>query len=67
MKILLVAWMPASWHSVVRFTSQMLSEQGHSVDILSRTPPTCSEIPGSVDFGERATVHAIGRGLLAGR
>lgn len=67
MKILLLAWMPASWQSVVRFTSQMLSEEGHSVDILSRTPPSCSEIPGSVDFGERATVHAIGHGLTGWR
>lgn len=63
MKILLLTWTPASWHPVVRFTSQMLSEQGYSVDILSRTPPASSEIPGSVDFGVGVTVHAIGRGL----
>lgn len=62
MRILLLTWTSALWHPVVRFTSQLLSEQGHTVDIMSRTPLSGSEIPGSADFGERAAVHSVGRG-----
>ena len=62
-RILLLTWTPAMWHPVVRFTSQMLSEGGYSVDILSRTPAIGYEIPGSADFGQGVRVHPIGRGL----
>jgi len=61
-KIMLLTWTPALWHPVIRFTSQMLTEEGYSVDILARASHPDATIPGTADFGLGASVHSIGQG-----
>jgi glycosyltransferase involved in cell wall biosynthesis len=57
MRIFLATWTDAAWHPVVRFTSQVLSERGDTVDILYRQPNPGHVIPGGADFGAHVALH----------
>lgn len=67
MKVLLATWYDAAWHPMMIFTSQILSEQGHTVSILCRRPNPEYSIPGAVDYGPGTYYHSVGRGQAGWR
>jgi glycosyltransferase involved in cell wall biosynthesis len=62
MKVTLVIWSDPAWYQAVGFTSQMLTEAGHGVQILHRSPNAAARFAGPVDFGKNARVYPIGTG-----
>jgi glycosyltransferase involved in cell wall biosynthesis len=60
--VVLVIYTDAAWHPTVRFTAQMLSERGISVDILYRKPPPNHTFTAGVDFGQNTRLHPVGHG-----
>lgn len=66
-RVMLINWVDAAWHPVFVFTSQVLSERGLQIDIVSRRPNPLHQIPGGADFGRNVHIYQIGHGQVGWR
>lgn len=62
MKVLLTMWSDPAMYLATIFTAQMLSKRGISVELVYRTPTSCLDVAGEVNFGSRTRLRPIGGG-----
>ncbi len=57
----MLIWTHAGWHPSLAFTSQLLSEAGHLVHILARSPLVNRSFTEGAQFGKNAQLQQVGR------